>query len=247
MFLEHAAALEDGRAVKRALRSPLLNFTETGEASRRIAAVEGFHIIIAGSGMCDAGRIRHHLKRWLWSPDATVLLTGYQAEATLGRLLQDGRTEVRIQGDTIRVAAQIREIRDYSGHADAAELGTWLKARGPVTGGVFLVHGEEPAMDALAQRLVREGIARKGQVVMPLLDERFLLPKAGAPMKQDAPRRRADPAAAGRPDWHNARAALLLGIEDAIERAPDAAARDALMAALRAALDANRRAGRGAR
>jgi metallo-beta-lactamase family protein len=247
VFLDHAAALEDGHSVKRALRSPLLNFTETGEASRRIASVEGFHIIIAGSGMCDAGRIRHHLKRWLWSPDATVLLTGYQAEATLGRLLQEGRTEVRIQGDAIRVAAQIRQIRDYSGHADAVELCAWLRARGPVTGGVFLVHGEEPAMDALARRLAREGIARDGQVVMPVLDARFLLPKAAAPVKQDAPRRRADAAAAGRPDWHNARAALLLGIEDAIDRAPDAAAREALMASLREALEASRRAGGRAR
>lgn len=247
VFLEHAVALENGRSVKRALRSPLLNFTETGEASRRIASVEGFHIIIAGSGMCDAGRIRHHLKRWLWSADATVLLTGYQAEGTLGRLLQEGRTEVRIQGDTIRVAAQIRQIRDYSGHADATELCAWLKARGAVSGGVFLVHGEEPAMDALALRLVREGIARDGQVVMPSLDDRFTLAKATMPARLEAPRRRSDPDSAGRPDWHNARAALLLGIEDAIERAPDAASREALMAALRAALDANRRAGGGAR
>jgi len=240
VFLEHAAALEDGRAVKRALRSPLLNFTETGEASRRIASVEGFHIIIAGSGMCDAGRIRHHLKRWLWSPEATVLLTGYQAEATLGRLLQEGRREVRIQGDTIRVAAQIREIRDYSGHADAMELGAWLKARGTVTGGVFLVHGEEPAIEALAQRLVSEGIARAGQVLMPSLDDSFTLAKASMPAQREAPRRREDPASAGRPDWHNARAALLLGIEDAIERAPNAAAREALMAALREALESRR-------
>jgi metallo-beta-lactamase family protein len=241
VFLEHAASLENGTAVKRALRSPLLNFTETGEASRRIASVEGFHIIIAGSGMCDAGRIRHHLKRWLWSPDATVLLTGYQAEATLGRLLQEGRTEVRIQGDTIRVAASIREIRDYSGHADAPELTAWLKARAPVAGGVFLVHGEPPAMEALAARLGDEGVARAGQVLMPSLDDAFLLPKAAAPVRRDVARRRSDPESAGRPDWHNARAALLLGIEDAIERAPDAAAREKLMAALRGALEDHRR------
>jgi metallo-beta-lactamase family protein len=247
VFLDHAAALEDGRAVKRALRSPLLNFTETGEASRRIASVEGFHIIIAGSGMCDAGRIRHHLKRWLWSPEATVLLTGYQAEGTLGRLLQDGRSEVRIQGDTIRVAAQIRQIRDYSGHADAAELCAWLKARGTVAGAVFLVHGEPPAMEALARRLADEGITRAGQVVIPSLDDRFTLAKASVPVPLEAPRRRSDPASAGRPDWHNARAALLLGIEDAIEHAPDAASRDALMAALRGVLEANRRGGHGRR
>ncbi len=75
VFCDHAQDLENGRSVKRALRSPLLHFTESGEQSRRIAEMEGFHIIVAGSGMCDAGRIRHHLKRWLWSPEATVLLT----------------------------------------------------------------------------------------------------------------------------------------------------------------------------
>ena len=173
-----------------------------------------------------------------------MLLTGSQAEATLGRLLLEGRKEVRIQGETIRVAAQIREIRDYSGHADAPELLAWLKARGPVTGGVFLVHGEEPAMDALAQRIAAEGLADAGHMLMPVLDERFLLPKAAKPVRQDAPRRRSDPALAGRPDWHNARAALLLGIEDAIDRASDPASRDRLIAALRTALESNRQSGR---
>ncbi|MBR0648537.1 MBL fold metallo-hydrolase [Roseomonas terrae] len=239
-FLDNIGALEEGDSVRRALRSPLLHPTETGAQSRAIAAVEGFHIIVAGSGMCDAGRIRHHLKQWLWSPEATVLLTGYQAEGTLGRLLLDGRKEVRIQGESIRVAATIRQIRDYSGHADAPELANWLKARGPVTGGVFLVHGEPPAMEALATRVAADRTVRTGQVLMPTLDERFLLPKGGAPVRQEAPRRRTDPAAAGRLDWHNERAALLLAVEDAIDRAPDATAREMLMGALRAALDKHR-------
>ncbi len=121
------------------------------------------------------------------------------------------------------------------------ELCAWLKARGPVAGGVFLVHGEEPAMEALGKRLAASGIAREGQVLTPALDDAFLLPKAAAPLRRDSPRRRSDPAAAGRPDWHNARAALLLGIEDAIERAPDAASRERLMAALRNALETQRR------
>lgn len=237
VFTDHAGELEHGRELKRALRSPLLHFTESGEQSRRIAGMEGFHIIVAGSGMCDAGRIRHHLKRWLWSEAATVLLTGYQAEGTLGRLLQEGRDEVRIQGDTIRVAAAIRQIRDYSGHADAAELAAWLTARGPVGGGVFLVHGEAPAMEALSARIVAGGVARAEQVILPVLDDVFELRAGGAPVPRGDGRRRADPASAGRPDWHNARAALLLAIEDAIERAPDAAAREALLRGLRATLE----------
>jgi len=238
VFLDHAAELEDGRAVRRALRSPLLNYTESGEQSRRIAEVEGFHIIIAGSGMCDAGRIRHHLKRWLWAPEATVLLTGFQAEGTLGRYLLEGRQEVRIQGEAIRVRAAIREIRDYSGHADAPELAAWLRARGSVAGGLFLVHGEPPAMEALASRLTGEGLARAEQVIRPVLDDGWRLVPGRVPLPLEVARRRPDPAEAGRPDWHNARAALLLSIEDAIERAPDAASRTALMARLRAALEA---------
>jgi len=122
VLLQHVEALENGDATRRALRSPLIRPTESGEASRRIAEAEGFHIIIAGSGMCDAGRIRPHLKRWLWSPAAGAMLTDYQAEGTLGRLLQEGKREVRIQGETFRVEAHITEIRDFSGHADAAEL-----------------------------------------------------------------------------------------------------------------------------
>jgi metallo-beta-lactamase family protein len=238
VFLEHAAALENGSAISRALRSPLIRPTESGEASRRIAEAEGFHIIIAGSGMCDAGRIRHHLKRWLWSPAATVMLTGYQAEGTLGRLLQEGKPEVRIQGETIRVAAKITEIRDFSGHADAPELARWLAARGQVLGGVFLVHGEAPAMEALAARLTKAGIAAADQVIMPVLDEAWALPKAARPKRLESKGRRADPVRSVRPDWHNQRAALMLAIESATENAGDDAAREALLQKLRAALEA---------
>jgi metallo-beta-lactamase family protein len=96
--------------------------------------------------MCDAGRIRHHLKQWLWNSRATVLLVGFQSNGTLGRFLQDGAKAVRIQGDEIKVAARIRMIDDYSGHADGSELARWSAARRPIRRGVFLVHGEEKAI-----------------------------------------------------------------------------------------------------
>ena len=238
VFLEHAAALENGQAISRALRSHLIRPTESGEASRRIAEAEGFHIIIAGSGMCDAGRIRHHLKRWLWSPAATVMLTGYQAEGTLGRLLQEGKREVRIQGETIRVEANIAEIRDFSGHADATELARWLAARGKVIGGVFLLHGEAPAMEAFAKRLTEGGITTADQLFMPVLDEGWALPKGARPTRLESKGRRADPVRSVRPDWHNQRAALMLAIEGATENARDDAARETLMHKLRAVLEA---------
>ena len=92
-------------------------------------------------------------------------------------------------------------------------------------------------MEALATRLAAEGVARAAQVLQPVLDDVFDLSAGQPPAKREVRRRRPDPAEAGRPDSHNARAALLLSIEDAIERAPDATARTALMAALRRALD----------
>jgi metallo-beta-lactamase family protein len=166
------------------------------------------------------------------------MLTGYQAEGTLGRLLQEGKPEVRIQGETIRVAAKITEIRDFSGHADAPELARWLAARGQVSGGVFLVHGEAPAMEALAARLTKAGIAAADQVIMPVLDEAWALPKAARPKRLESKGRRADPVRSVRPDWHNQRAALMLAIESATENAGDDAAREALLQKLRAALEA---------
>ena len=106
VFRKHAESLDPTVDVRRLLNSPQLRFTETVEESKAIAKLTGFHIIIAASGMCDAGRIRHHLRNWLWNASATVLLVGFQAQGTLGRFLVDGAKAVRIQGNEIKVAAQ---------------------------------------------------------------------------------------------------------------------------------------------
>ena len=98
VFRKHAESLDPEVDVSRLLNSPQLRFTETVEESKRIARLTGFHIIIAASGMCDAGRIRHHLRNWLWNARATVLLVGFQAQGTLGRFLVDGAKAVRIPG-----------------------------------------------------------------------------------------------------------------------------------------------------
>ncbi|OPZ71221.1 MAG: Ribonuclease [Firmicutes bacterium ADurb.Bin456] len=111
-------------------------------------------IIISASGMCEAGRIRHHLKYNLWRPESTVLFIGYQAEGTLGRQILDGQKNVRIFGDDITVRADIRNIECYSSHADQAGLLQWLKNFSSLPGEVFLVHGEPDAMEPLA-RLIR--------------------------------------------------------------------------------------------
>jgi metallo-beta-lactamase family protein len=90
VFRRHASILDQTIDVGRLLSSPHLRFTETVDESKSIAKLTGFHIIIAASGMCDAGRIRHHLRNWLWNSRVTVLLVGLQAHGTLGRFLEDG-------------------------------------------------------------------------------------------------------------------------------------------------------------
>ena len=94
VFRKHAASLDPAIDVRRLLNSPQLRFTETVDESKAIAKLTGFHIIIAATGMCDAGRIRHHLKNWLGNARATVLLVGFQAQGTLGRFLADGTKAV---------------------------------------------------------------------------------------------------------------------------------------------------------
>ena len=158
VFREHTESLESDVNVERLLNSPHLRCTETVDESKSIARFTGFHIIIAASGMCDAGRIRHHLKRWLWQSNATVLMVGFQAQGTLGRFLVDGVKAVRIMGDPVKVKARIRCIDDYSGHADGPELARWIAARRPIKRGVFLVHGEEPALVGLSGRIAERTV-----------------------------------------------------------------------------------------
>jgi metallo-beta-lactamase family protein len=236
VFRQHASSLDPAIDVGRLLNSPRLRFTETVEESKRIARLTGFHIVIAASGMCDAGRIRHHLRNWLWNARATVLLVGFQAQGTLGRFLADGAKAVRIQGNEIKVAAQIRGIDDYSGHADGSELARWIAARRPIERGLFLVHGEEAAIAGLAER-VSERIIPAARVFQPLLDDIYDL-SATVPTPLDgAHRRRLTPEAVVRLDWHNDMSRLVLDINDRIEAAADDRARAVIIRRLRRALD----------
>ncbi|MDD4237383.1 MAG: MBL fold metallo-hydrolase [Desulfotomaculaceae bacterium] len=136
---------------------PGIRFTQTAEESKSLNNVQR-SIIISASGMCDAGRIRHHLKYNLWRPESTVLFVGYQAEGTMGRLILDGEKKVRIFGDDIAVKADIRFIDSYSAHADQAGLITWVKKFSVPPGEVILVHGEQESTNTLAGLLRAEGL-----------------------------------------------------------------------------------------
>ncbi len=140
------------------LDMPNLKTTLTMEESQRLNMLPGRAIIISASGMCDAGRIKHHLRHNLWRPECTVLFVGYQAEGTLGRRLLSGEKNVRIHGEEIAVKAEIRHIDGYSAHADQPALLNWIKQFTKPPQQVFVVHGESKGAAALAGLLTREGI-----------------------------------------------------------------------------------------
>jgi metallo-beta-lactamase family protein len=114
-------------------------------------------IIIAGSGMCNGGRIRHHFKHGIWDAKNTVLFIGYQAIGTLGRIILDGTKEIKMMGSTFAVKAEIARINSFSAHADQSGLTNWLKAFTDQPEKVFLVHGEKDAIKNFSIHLDRQG------------------------------------------------------------------------------------------
>ena len=201
-----------------------LHHLQRPQESDGLERIRGWHVILAGSGMCDAGRIRRHLKRLLWRRETTVLITGFQAAGTLGRLLLEGRPILRIQGEDIRVGARIRTLDAYSGHADATDLVNWLKARGQVGGSVLLDHGEPVALEALRARLADGG----WRTAVPAMDDAFVLTKTSAERLVGG-RPRLAPGQAARLDWHNDRADFLVRLNEVLQAQPDDGARTALL------------------
>ena len=113
-------------------------------------------VIISASGMCEAGRIRHHLKHNLWRKECTVLFVGYQAAGTLGRILIDGAERVKLFGEEIEVNAEIKVLAGVSGHADKNGLISWISAFNPKPDAVFIVHGEDKVVENFRKTLIEE-------------------------------------------------------------------------------------------
>jgi len=130
-----------------------LKFTRTSEESKALNFDRTPKVIISASGMCDAGRIRHHLKHNLWDAKSSVVFVGFQAEGTLGRAILDGLKEVKLFGETIKVNAEIYNLQGFSGHADQAGLLAWLGGFKAKPKEIFLVHGEEAAKVVFAQKI----------------------------------------------------------------------------------------------
>jgi len=130
---------------------PQLVYTRTAEESMAINRQKGAAIIIAASGMCDAGRIKHHLKHNLWRPGAQIVITGFQAQGTLGRALVDGAKKVRIFQEEVVVRAKVHTIGGFSAHADQSDLLAWIGHFKNPNLQIFVIHGEESASLAFAQ------------------------------------------------------------------------------------------------
>lgn len=128
----------------------------TPEDSQAINFDRDPKIIISASGMCEAGRIRHHLKHNLWRKESTILFVGYQAIGTLGRIIIDGAKEVHLFGEPIAVDAHIEQLAGVSGHADKDGLLKWIGKFDPMPTKVFVVHGEDSVADAFTKDLIEE-------------------------------------------------------------------------------------------
>jgi len=145
---------------------PGLHFTRETAESIALNRIGGGAIIMAGSGMCTGGRVRHHLKHHLWREDSSIVFVGYAARGTLARIIIDGAQHVRIFGDEVRVRAHVHTINGFSAHADQAELLAWHRHIGNPAR-TFLVHGDEDAMRHFATLL------KDTQVEMPSLHQQF--------------------------------------------------------------------------
>ena len=180
------------------LAFPGLQISETKEDSVAINLDSTPKVIISASGMCDAGRIRHHLKHNLWRGECTILFVGFQSPGTLGRALIEGADEVRLFGETVQVNAQIRQMSGLSGHADRDGLLTWIHHFDPKPKHVFVNHGEDLVADHFARTLTAEGIPAEapynGAVyeltggAVALLRQGTMVPLAKASQPADKPR-----------------------------------------------------------
>ncbi len=161
VFSHHLQDLdEQTQALIRSGRQPFdfpgLKLLQTQEESKAINRIKGSCIIMAGSGMCTGGRIKHHLTHNIGCPESTILFVGYQARETLGRQILEGKPEVRIYGQYYCVRARVVQIDGFSGHADKDDLLRWLRAYRQPPCGLFLTHGEEEAALSLAEQIEDE-------------------------------------------------------------------------------------------
>lgn len=235
VYKKYAAMFEDVElGADELFNDARFRIVQSVEESKNINNIKGGAIIMSASGMCDAGRIKHHLRNNLIRSDATVLFVGYQAPGTLGSVIQGGARDVRIHGHIIPVRATIRSVHNYSAHADHSELVQWVSDRLPAHGAIFLTHGEDEGREAMRKALLDKGIAGD-QVILPLLDDFFELRASHIEARHEPAERRIDPKQFSR-DWHNEYAAFVIGLSDRLRAARTDAERMQVMQKLQEAL-----------
>ena len=185
---------EDAMELVRANINPIsfsgLKLSITSEESKAINFNDAPKVIISASGMCDAGRVRHHLKHNLWRPECTILFVGYQSVGTLGRSLVEGAEEVKLFGERIQVRAQIKQMRGLSGHADKEGLIEWLEGFEEKPKKVFIVHGEDSVCMSFVECLKIEhgqrAYAPYSGTEFDLLSNQFTYEAVPVPVKKKA-------------------------------------------------------------
>jgi len=167
-----------------------LKLTITSEESKEINFIDTPKVIISASGMCEAGRIRHHLKHNLWRPESTILFVGYQAVGTLGRAIIEGADEVKLFGEPIQVKARIRQLVGMSGHADKDGLLDWLGGFKEKPKKVFVVHGEDSVCiqftECLRNEYGQRAYAPYSGTIFNLLSNQFEYEAEPVPVKKTA-------------------------------------------------------------
>jgi metallo-beta-lactamase family protein len=231
VFARYAKDLE-GTGGANIFAHPAFHFTQNVQESMRINSISGA-IILAASGMCEGGRIRHHLLHNLHRRDSTILFVGYQAQGTLGRVILEGAKNVRISGRDVMVRAQIRRVDNYSAHADQTELLEWIEDRSPIRGSLFLTHGEPESLEALRRRLQAE--APELPVKLPEIGESYAL-APGGPAKRTATGR-TDLASLSGHDWQNSYAAFASSLKGRLQQIHDQRKREEALEQMRQVLD----------
>ena len=163
-------SLTDSTDERRMLSFSNLHMVESGEESKQLNADPAPKVIISASGMCDAGRIRHHLKHNLWRYNSTIVFVGYQVPGTLGRKIIDGAESVKLFGEEIAVRAKIVNFKGLSAHADHNQLVSWVQSFDPKPERVFVVHGDEDIAPAFAEELETLGFTAEAPMYTACFD-----------------------------------------------------------------------------
>ena len=231
VFARYAKNLEDTGGTN-IFDFPTFHAVSDVAESIRLNSVSGA-VILAASGMCEGGRIRHHLKHNLHRKDSTILFVGFQAQGSLGRIILEGAETVRISGDDVRVRAQIRRIDSYSAHADQTELLDWIEDRQPITGSIFLTHGENGALEGMRRKLQQR--SPETSVRIPEIGEAYEL-RPAVPAKRTATGSLAAQQAIGQ-DWQNSYARFTTSLRDKLARIENEAQRQKAIEEMQELLD----------